>query len=104
MKDGAYKRTGPPMRVLLVEDTPDLGRVLQRIMNCSGRPCTLATTLKAAVAAVATAVEPFDVIVTDIGLPDGDGRDLLKLTGTTVPAIVLSALGEPDDKARSAAM
>ena len=46
---------------------------------------------------------PFDVLVSDIGLPDGSGADLLRKLNTrgAVRAVALSGYGMPDDIARS---
>ena len=50
------------------------------------------------------AVEKFDLLVSDIGLPDGSGEDLLRLLrekGHTLPGIALSGYGMEQDMARS---
>ena len=46
---------------------------------------------------------PFDVLVSDICLPDGNGADLLRKLSThgSVRAVALSGYGMPDDIARS---
>ncbi len=62
--------------VLHVEDDPDLHRVIKAM---AGNRCTftLATTLAEAESLVAR--EKFDVVILDLGLPDGSGWDLLPI-------------------------
>jgi two-component system OmpR family response regulator/two-component system response regulator QseB len=63
------------MRALVVEDDPDIASGLQASMRQAGYAVDSCTTLAAAW--LALSVEPFDVMVLDLGLPDGDGIDLL---------------------------
>jgi two-component system OmpR family response regulator/two-component system response regulator QseB len=63
------------MRALVVEDDPGIAGGLQASMRQAGYAVDLCTTLEAAW--LALSVEPFDVMVLDLGLPDGDGIDLL---------------------------
>jgi len=63
------------MRALVVEDDPDIASGLQASMRRAGYAVDLCSTLDCAW--LALSVEPFDVMVLDLGLPDGDGIDLL---------------------------
>jgi PAS domain S-box-containing protein len=92
------------IRVLLVEDHADTAKMMARLLRSRGMSVhaadTVATGLRAA------AAEAFDVIVSDLGLPDGSGHDLLRQTraaGIDTPAIVLSGFGSDKDRAQSAA-
>ena len=83
--------------ILLVEDHTDTARSLQRLLEADGCHVVVATTLAGARHLVATT--PFDLIISDIGLPDGSGLDLLQhdQTRSGSPAIALSGYGMKSD-------
>ena len=87
--------------VLLVEDHVDSARVLSMLMRRRGYRVFHAAT--AAEAAALYASEPVDLIVSDLGLPDGSGLDLIRrLQAVRVtPSIILSGHGEADALASS---
>jgi CheY-like chemotaxis protein/anti-sigma regulatory factor (Ser/Thr protein kinase) len=94
---------GRTANLLLVEDHEDTARVLRRILEQAGYKIAHAGTIAAA---RALAREwRFDLVISDLGLPDGTGLELMKslreergLTG-----IALSGFGTDDDLAASAA-
>jgi len=61
-------------KILLVEDNEDTLRILSRILEKSGYQITPVANKTAALAAT----EKFDLVISDLGLPDGDGRDLMR--------------------------
>jgi len=63
------------MRVLVVEDDPGIASGLLAALRQDGHAADLSTTL--AQAWTALCVEPFDALLLDLGLPDGDGLSLL---------------------------
>ncbi len=68
------------MRVLVVEDDPDLGALLGRGLTNAGYAVDVVTTFETAIHA---AVEvDYDLACIDLGLPDGDGLDLLDRLST----------------------
>jgi signal transduction histidine kinase/CheY-like chemotaxis protein len=91
------------VKVLLVDDADDTLDVLQQILRHSG-----ATTLAASSAGTALALlerEQPDVIVSDIGMPDVDGFELMRRirrraasAGGSIPAIALTAFTRQDDR------
>jgi PAS domain S-box-containing protein len=94
----------PSLRVLLVEDHEDTARIIRRILASNGHDIqhtsTVSTALKLA------AEQPFDLLLSDLSLPDGSGYDLmrgLRAQGATFPGIVLSGFGQEVDIARSSA-
>jgi DNA-binding response OmpR family regulator len=63
------------MRLLLIEDDPDIARELLLRWRASDRLARHAATLAQADAALGE--ETFDIVLLDLGLPDGDGADWL---------------------------
>lgn len=81
------------MHLLLVEDDLDLGTALQRALMGHGYACTWVRSVKDARLHV-QASEQFACLVLDLGLPDGEGLELLRAwrrEGVVVPVIVLTA-------------
>jgi len=100
--------SGPPMplRLLVVEDHHDTAMTLLRLLKRRGYEVQSAESYNGALAAAKG--YNFDVLVTDIGLPDGNGIDLFKelrakLDGVEIKGIALSGFGMDDDIARSQA-
>ena len=86
-----------PARLLLIEDDPAIRRFVRLALEGAGHQVFEADTLQRGLIDAATR-KP-DLIVLDLGLPDGDGVDLIRdLRGwSTLPVIVLSArVGEND--------
>jgi signal transduction histidine kinase/CheY-like chemotaxis protein len=90
-----------PMRVLLVEDHEDTNRSLTQLLRRRGYHVEPAHSVKAALAAAAE--QRFDVLVSDIGLPDGSGIDLMEKlkSGHPIFGIALTGFGMEDDLRRS---
>jgi signal transduction histidine kinase len=63
-------------RVLLVEDHLDTGRTLSRLLEASGYEIRWAKSATAALEAAGE--EAFDLVVSDVGLPDATGYDLMR--------------------------
>jgi two-component system OmpR family response regulator len=90
------------VRVLVVEDDPQLGPWLRDALATAFGSSDMVTTLDEARAAVA--VRNFELVVIDRGLPDGDGLALLPDLRQQKPSpatIVLTALDDPIDIARA---
>jgi two-component system CheB/CheR fusion protein len=89
------------MRVLLVEDHEDTNRSLTQLLRRRGYHVQPAHSVKAALAAAAQ--EQFDVLVSDIGLPDGSGIDLMEKLKSDHPifGIALTGFGMEDDLRKS---
>jgi signal transduction histidine kinase/ActR/RegA family two-component response regulator len=87
---------GRHSRVLLIDDHQDTVDILAEILTDHGFLVETASTVKAAQAAN---LEHVDVIVSDIGLPDGNGFDLMRelRTRTKSPAIALTGYGMESD-------
>jgi PAS domain S-box-containing protein len=89
-------------RILLVEDHPDTLRVLVRLLRNAGYSVEGAANVREALQFAAA--EPFDLIISDLGLPDGSGNDLvreLRSRHRVRSSIALSGFGMEDDVKRS---
>jgi two-component system KDP operon response regulator KdpE len=88
---------GKPI-VLVVDDEPQLRKFLRAALTPHGFAVVEAAT--AAAAKVAATSQPPELVLLDLGLPDGDGLDVLRALRewTRVPVIVLSAREREGDK------
>jgi HAMP domain-containing protein/signal transduction histidine kinase/CheY-like chemotaxis protein len=85
------------MRILLVEDHEDTNRSLTRLLRRRGYDVQSAVDLKSALDL--SAQHQFDVLISDIGLPDGSGIDLMQRLSSDRPVfgIALTGFGMEDD-------
>jgi CheY-like chemotaxis protein len=94
---GGFARTGA-LRVLLVDDHADTLAILRRLLEQSGHLVTPANTVADAVRAAEE--DGFDLLISDIGLPDGTGLDIVRAARArhpTLPAIALTGFGMEQD-------
>lgn len=87
------------MRLLLIEDNQRLAGMVAQGLAREGYVVDQRTTL--AQAGEALDVAPYDLILLDLGLPDGDGRELLRQrrrAGLRTPVLVLTARSGLDDR------
>ena len=87
------------MRLLLVEDTTRLGELLSEGLVHDGFVVDWRQDIEGAAEAVASAT--YDLILLDLGLPDGDGLDwvrTLRRATDLTPILVLTARGGLDDR------
>lgn len=88
-------------RVLLVEDNPSAAETLALCLDEYGWQAVHAPTFAAAMQLARD--ESFDVVLTDLGLPDGNGVDIGRALSPRLPVIALSGYGSAADMARTAA-
>lgn len=95
---------GRSLRVLLVEDHPDTAEQLSRLLKRAGHHVITANSLREARAVATVPTEenekwPFDLLISDLGLPDGRGVELMRELGRhhSVPGIALSGFGMRED-------
>ena len=91
----------PNLRIFVVEDHDDTTSVLCSLLRDWGHDVRSATTVSAAKEALS--LRTSDVLLSDIGLPDGDGWQLIETLGPHAPlyAIAISGYGMPADRQRS---
>jgi two-component system OmpR family response regulator len=91
------------MRVLVIEDDARIVSFLDKGLTAEGHTVTCATKATEAEAALEHYGEGLDLVLLDLGLPAGDGEDILRRLrrrGSTVPVIVLTARAEVADRVR----
>jgi DNA-binding NtrC family response regulator len=85
-------------RILIVDDDPYFLRVLGRIL--SGENFQVKTAEGASQAAQILREDAFDLVISDLRLPDGDGLAILqevRKAGREIPVVILTAYGEVDN-------
>jgi PAS domain S-box-containing protein len=88
------------LRILLVEDHADTAEAMADLLGARGHRVTLAAGVAEALAA---AERGFDLVISDLGLPDGSGHDLMRelVRRHGWKGIALSGYGMEEDVRRS---
>ncbi|MCU0625772.1 MAG: ATP-binding protein [Gemmatimonadaceae bacterium] len=76
-----------PRRVLVVEDNADGRELLRAVLEEEGHQVTDVATIAAAEGMLARVPHAYDVVLTDVGLPDGSGTDLAARVRSRYPAL-----------------
>ncbi|WP_068080017.1 response regulator transcription factor [Novosphingobium rosa] len=84
--------------ILLVDDEPAIVNALRPVLKAVGHAVTVASDGTAALASFA--LEEPDVVLLDLGLPDMDGKDVIRAirATSTTPIIVISARHQEGEK------
>ena len=90
--------TEPTVKVLVIEDEAEIRRFVRWSLEAEGIEVSEADGVKRGLIEAGTR-RP-DMVVLDLGLPDGDGVDFIRdlRTWSDVPVLVLSARSTEDDK------
>jgi CheY-like chemotaxis protein len=90
------------LRLIVVEDHANTAEALKKFLKAVGYQVFVATDMTSALS-LASAVE-FDLLLSDLALPDGNGWELMKRLSAErrVRAIAFSAHNSPADLRRSA--
>jgi hypothetical protein len=91
------KKLANSIRLLIVDDHEDTRRVLRRLLESLGYSVATAGSATAALSHVT--VNEIDVLVSDLGLPDASGHDLVRQVQRirNVPAVAISGFGSAVD-------
>ena len=96
------------LKVMVVDDDPSAREVIGRVLEEAKAQVATAASVEEALDLMGR-FQP-DVLVSDIGLPGQDGYDLIRQVralseerGGNIPAIALTALARPEDRARALA-
>jgi PAS domain S-box-containing protein len=93
LASAAAPAPAPGHRILLVEDNEDTAVLLAELLQLHGYGVKTADTVASALRLVDA--EQFDLVVSDLGLPDGTGLDLMRQIGARhrLPGVALSGYG-----------
>jgi CheY-like chemotaxis protein len=89
----------PPLRILFVDDEPLLRELIREILESDGHSVQTADGGHSGLEAFQTArreQQPFDVVITDLGMPHMDGRQLttlLKKESPATPVVMMTGWG-----------
>ncbi len=97
MDSHAPKKPAKSLRILLVEDHGDTRHTLSRLLTHFGHQISVADNRESALEIVAS--QKFDVVLCDIGLPDGSGYDVITEAKRkqAVKAVALTGFGTDED-------
>ncbi|HEU4539372.1 MAG TPA: ATP-binding protein [Polyangiaceae bacterium] len=94
------------LRALVVDDEPDARSLVAFVLEASGARVTAVGSAEAAFAELGRAA--FDVLVSDLGMPDEDGLSLMRRVralpperGGRIPAVALTAYAGAEDRVRA---
>ena len=101
MSPSASSQAAKGPRVLVVDDEPQIVRALKVVLREAGFQAVAAET--ASQALDLAAVRTPDAAIVDLVLPDGDGVEVTRVLRewSEMPILVLSAVGEEDQKVRA---
>jgi CheY-like chemotaxis protein len=99
--DDGTARDSSKLRLLVVEDHPDTAAILSKLLNAAGYSVKTANSAANALSMAAT--EAFDLLISDIGLPDATGYELMQQLRRqyAMRGIAMSGYGMDDDIRRS---
>jgi len=95
------KSSSSRLRILLVENHEDTLKYLTRYLEKQGHEVCAARDMASAIKALSSS--KFDVLISDIGLPDGDGWQLIREIETKPFGIAMSGFGTRSDREKSLA-
>ena len=89
------------LRILLVDDHPDTCSALERLLTLRGHSVVAAQSMSTALETAGR--NSFDLLISDVGLPDGNGMDLLRQLRAAGPirGIAISGFGMDADIGKS---
>ena len=101
MSTAHVEAAAPRPRILVVDDEPQIVRALKVVLREAGFEASAAET--ASEALDSAAVRPPEAAIIDLVLPDGDGIELTRRLRewSEMPILVLSAVGEENQKVRA---
>jgi CheY-like chemotaxis protein len=93
----ATRKPAKSLRILLVEDHGDTRHTLSRLLTHFGHQTSVADSTRSALEMMAS--QQFDVVLCDIGLPDGSGYEVIAQAKRKRPvkAVAITGFGTEED-------
>ncbi len=88
------------MRILVLEDEKALAGLIEQTLQRDGYGVSVVHTIADARTKLS---QPFDALISDRRLPDGDGLELVKeirTAGNAIPVLMLTAMGSPQERVK----
>jgi len=94
------RKPAKSLRILLIEDHSDTRQTLSRLLTHFGHQISVADNTQSALEIVQS--QKFDVVLSDIGLPDGSGYDVISQVKRKQPvkAVAITGFGTDEDVRR----
>ncbi|HTU66056.1 MAG TPA: ATP-binding protein [Steroidobacteraceae bacterium] len=96
------------LTILAVDDEPDSREYLERLLSEQGAEIVSVASAREAIEAISRGSGRFNLLVSDIGMPESTGYDLidtvrrqLKVDGTALPAVALTAFTRAQDRTQA---
>jgi signal transduction histidine kinase len=96
-------KSSAPLRVLVVEDHDDGREFLRRVLSANGHTVDAVATLQEASHRLDMQADTYDMVLTDVGLPDGSGWDLVTRVRSQHPTLRIGVVTGWEPMVRSAA-
>jgi len=91
------------MKILIVDDSRTVRQLLKMIL-IKGLPCQVNEAADGAEALISIQNEPYDLVVTDINMPNMDGLSLVKKVRNEmrlpIPMVIITTMGKETDRDR----
>ena len=87
------------MKILIVEDNPELAFEVKEYLSSNGYICKISKNCEESLEEINS--NDYDIMLLDLGLPDGSGFDILKearKTESKIAVIIITAQGELEDR------
>ena len=100
MSGPQHKINGRQLKILLVEDHQDTAAVIKRLLGSLGHDVHVSESVASSIQSAGA--HSFDLLLSDIGLPDGTGIELIRHVrlSSQMPAIAMTGYGMEDDIAQ----
>ncbi|MGE3578444.1 MAG: response regulator [Vicinamibacterales bacterium] len=91
-------------RVLIADDEPDMRVLLDELCRARSLRATLVADGGQAIAAIGDTAQPFDIVVTDVQMPEADGFQVLAAARAVSPStrvVLITGYGTDADRERA---